>query len=195
MAVCMAVGFLGLLATALSFAAETKRIKRSQILYTSSSECTHPRSPALALGLMAVVALVKAQIIINVATGCLCYRRGPNQSNCSWTVALFCSVVSWFTFVTAVILLLFGAALNDETGEESKYQGHYVCYVLGPGVFTAAAILSLATVVLGILSFVMVQSAKNRGDSWIQPAPAVQPGIAIGQPQFPQQRYQDPVFV
>lgn len=93
-----------------------------------------------------------------------------------------------FQFVTAVLLLLFGAALNDETSEESKkYPGNYSCYVLKPGVFAAAAILSLATVVLGILSFVMVQPAKNRGDSWAQLG-AVQPGIATGQPQFPQQR-------
>ncbi|KAK1390967.1 hypothetical protein POM88_019145 [Heracleum sosnowskyi] len=127
-------------------------LQRSQILYESPSECTHPSSSALALGLIAVV----------------------------WTVALFCSVVSWFTFVTAVLILLSGAALNDENSEESKYQGHYSCYVLKRGVFAAAAILSLATVVLGILSFVMVQSAQNRGDSWARPAAAVQ-SIAMGQ--------------
>lgn len=80
---CVTVGFLGLLATALSFAPGAKRIKRSRILYDyeSPSECTHSKSPTQALGLIAIVSPVKAQTIINVATSCLCYRRGPYQSD------------------------------------------------------------------------------------------------------------------
>ncbi|KAK1390960.1 hypothetical protein POM88_019138 [Heracleum sosnowskyi] len=48
-------------------------------------------------------------------------------------------------------MLLSGAALNDENGEESKYQGNYSCY-----------------------------SAKNRGDPWPRPAAAVQPDWFLG---------------
>ncbi|KAL8127647.1 protein VASCULATURE COMPLEXITY AND CONNECTIVITY-like [Apium graveolens] len=198
LSVCITVGFLGLAATALSFLAEAKRIKMSQVLDSdsSSSDCTHPRSPALALGLIAAVVLVMAQVIIDGATGSLSRRRVPYQSESSWMVARFCSGVSWLTFLVAFLLLLRGAVLSDKNGEHAKYlyYGNYSCYVIKPGVFAAAAILSLTTVVLGILSYVTVQSAKNRGDSRSGPSAAGQPGIVMGQPQFPQQRSQDPVL-
>lgn len=84
--------------------------------------------------------------------------------------------------VTAVLMLLFGAAFNDENSEQTKYYDDYFCYVLKPRICSAAAIVSLSTVVLDILSYVTVQSAKNRSDS------RAQPGIATGQPQCPQQR-------
>ncbi|KAL8110248.1 hypothetical protein AgCh_026099 [Apium graveolens] len=132
----------------------------------SSSDCTHSRSPALALGLIAAGALVMAQTIIDVAAGSLSRRRVPYQSDCSWMVAQFCSGVSWLTFLVAFLLLLRGAVLNNKNGEHAKYMyyDNYSYYVIKPIVFAAAAILSLTTVILGILSYVMVQSAKNRGD-------------------------------
>uniref|UniRef100_A0A5B6ZRW9 Transmembrane protein n=1 Tax=Davidia involucrata TaxID=16924 RepID=A0A5B6ZRW9_DAVIN len=192
--VCTVAGFLGLLAAALGFAAEAKRIKGSQV-QALSPVCVYPRSPALALGLTAAVALMIAQIIINVASGCICCRRGPRQSNSNWTLALVCFVVSWFTFVIAFLLLLTGAALNDQHGEENMYFGNYYCYVVKPGVFAGAAVLSLASVVLGIIYYLTLTSAKNENDPWGGPAPPNQSGIAMGQPQFPPQNTQDPVFV
>lgn len=191
--VCIVVGFLGLLAAALGFAAEAKRIKGNQVKFTTPSECIYPRSSALALGLVAAVALMIAQIIINVATGCICCRRGPHQLNSNRTLALICFVVSWFTFVLAFLLLLTGAALNDQHGEENMYFGNYYCYVVKPGVFAGAGLLSLASVVLGILYYITLISTKNGSDPW--PGPANQPGIAMGQPHFPLQSSQDPVFV
>lgn len=185
--VVLIVGFLGLLATALCFAAEAKRIKESQIRYTSSYECTYPGSSALTLGLTAVIVLSIAQTIIIVTTACLCFRGEPYQSNCSWTAALLCTALSWFTYVVAVFILT-SAVFNDENG-------HHFCYVVKPGLFATAAFLSLCAVVFGILSYITVQSAKNRGDPWARPAATEQPGIAMGQPQFPQQTSQEPVFV
>lgn len=72
-----------------------KAFQGSQVEFTSPSECVYPRSPALGLGLTAAVALMVAQIIVNVATGCICCRKGPHQSNSNWTLALVCFVVSW----------------------------------------------------------------------------------------------------
>ncbi|PIN03641.1 hypothetical protein CDL12_23841 [Handroanthus impetiginosus] len=141
-----------------------------------------------------------AQIIINVATGCICCRKGPHQSNSNWTLALVCFVVSWFTFVIAFLLLLTGAALNDQHGEESLYFGNYYCYVVKPGVFAGAAVLSLASVVLGIIYYLTLISEKNRNDPWVASVPSSQGGIAMGQPQFPNppppsENVQGPVFV
>ncbi|RVX01753.1 hypothetical protein CK203_024356 [Vitis vinifera] len=106
-----------------------------------------------------------------------------------------------FTFVIAFLLLLTGAALNDQHGEESMYFGNYYCYVVKPGVFAGAAVLSLASVTLGILYYLTLSSAKERNDPWPGPVAPNQAqvggGIAMGQPQFPPQNppNQDPVFV
>ncbi|XP_024961774.1 uncharacterized protein LOC112502165 [Cynara cardunculus var. scolymus] len=190
--VCAVVGFLGLLSALLAFVAEAKRIKGSQVTFSSPSECVYPRSPALALGLTAAVSLMIAQVIINVATGCICCTRaGPHQSTSNWTIALVCFVVSWFTFVIAFLLLLTGAALNDQHGEENMYFGSYYCYVVKPGVFAGAAGLSLASVILGIVYYLSLTSTKVNRNETIWHAPA-QTGIVMGQPQQPSQ---DPVFV
>lgn len=99
-----------------------------------------------------------------------------------------------FTFVIAFLLLLTGAALNDQHGEENLYFGNYYCYVVKPGVFAGAAVLSLASVVLGIIYYITLTTTKNGNDPWVAASvpPTSQGGIAMGQPQFPPQ---DPVFV
>ncbi|KAL6503981.1 hypothetical protein OROGR_025904 [Orobanche gracilis] len=159
-----------------------------QVKFTSPDECAYPGSPALGLGLTAAVALMIAQIIINVATGCICCRKGPHQSNSSWTLALICFVVSWFTFVVAFLLFLTGAALNDQRGEENFYLGYYYCYVVKPGVFAGASVLSIASVVLGIVYYLTLKTREKNGNH-------NQGGIAItAQPQYPS-RQQDPIFV
>ncbi|KAK9192801.1 hypothetical protein WN944_003494 [Citrus x changshan-huyou] len=173
----------------------------SQVQITSPTQCSYPRSPALGLGLTAALSLLVAQVTINVATGCICCRRGPHPSNSNWTIALvffldacvdFGSTL--FTFVIAFLLLLTGAALNDQHGEESMYFGNYYCYVVKPGVFAGGAVLSLASVTLGILYYLTLHSAKNSG-LWGNSSVPQEGGIAMGQPQFPPQRTQEPVFV
>ncbi|XP_051143236.1 protein VASCULATURE COMPLEXITY AND CONNECTIVITY [Andrographis paniculata] len=200
--VCCAVGFLGLLSAATGFAAEATRVKGNQVEYPSTMECIYPRSPAMALGLTAAVALIVAQAIINITTGCVCCRKGPHQSNSNWTLALVCFVVSWFTCIIAFLLLLTGAALNDQHGDESLYLGGYYCYVVKPGVFAGAAILSLASVSLGLIYYLIMTGEKNRANPWpAAPFPSPpQANIAMGQPQFPPQNpqghpAQGPVFV
>ncbi|KAI3411297.1 uncharacterized protein J3R85_018188 [Psidium guajava] len=189
------VGFFGLLSAATAFAAEATRIKASEVQLISPTQCEYPRSPALALGLVSVLALVIAQVIINMATGCICCRN-PHPSNSSGTIAVICFVVSWCTFVTAFLLLLAAAALNDRHGEENMYFGYYYCYVVKPGVFAGGALLSLATVTLGMISYLILTSAKNSTDQGCGNAPVSnQGGVAMGHPQFPPQTVADPVFV
>ncbi|XP_062145593.1 uncharacterized protein LOC133853530 isoform X2 [Alnus glutinosa] len=152
----------------------------------------------MALGSIAALALMIAQIIINASTGCMCCKRSPHPSNSNWRIALVCFVLSWFTFVIAFLLLLTGAALNDQHGEESMYFGNYSCYVVKPGVFAGGALLSLASVILGLIYYLSMTSAKNSNEPLGNPSvpnQGVQGGIAMGQPQFPPQSTQDPVFV
>lgn len=100
-----------------------------------------------------------------------------------------------FSFVIAFLLLLTGSALNDRHGVESMYFGNYYCYVVKPGVFAGGAVLSLASVTLGIFYYLTLNSAKNSNNNPC--GNSVQgPAIAMGQPQFPpQNNAQDPVFV
>lgn len=107
-----------------------------------------------------------------------------------WLISCSCR----FTFVIAFLLLLTGAALNDQHGEESMYFGNYYCYVVKPGVFAGGAVLSLASVTLGILYYLTLHSAKNSG-LWGNSSVPQEGGIAMGQPQFLPQRTQEPVFV
>uniref|UniRef100_A0A7N1A8C9 Uncharacterized protein n=1 Tax=Kalanchoe fedtschenkoi TaxID=63787 RepID=A0A7N1A8C9_KALFE len=192
--VCGVVAVLGLLSAATGFGAEVKRIKGSQVDISSTPDrCIYPRSPALALGVTAALALGIAHAIINVETGCGCCRRGPRPSGSSWTLALLCFSVSWFTFVIAFLLLLTGAALNDEHGEDSLVFGTYYCYVVKPGVFAGGALLSLASVLLGLVYYITLSMAKNTSTTHVSGAPN-QSGIALAQPQYPPSG-QDPVFV
>ena len=100
-----------------------------------------------------------------------------------------------FTFVIAFLLLLTGSALNDQHGEESVYFGNYYCYVVKPGVFAGGAVLAVASVILGILYYLTLNTTKNTNGPWGNAPIPNQSGIAMGQPQFPPQSSQDPVFV
>ncbi|URE37201.1 hypothetical protein MUK42_08086 [Musa troglodytarum] len=162
--ICAAVSFLGLLSAALGFAAEATRIRVSDVQTSTLGQCTYPRSPSLALGLLAAVALMIAQAIISTVAG--------------------------VTFIIALVLLLSGAALNDKWGLERAYFGKY-CYVVESGVFTGGAVLSLASVALGIVYYVSSTLPKN-----IQVSnPQQNQGISLGHSNIPLGTRTTPVFV
>ncbi|KMT16729.1 hypothetical protein BVRB_3g050120 [Beta vulgaris subsp. vulgaris] len=190
--ICIVVGFLGLLAAVLGFAAEGKRIKASEVSEIQPGLCSYPRSPAYALGIIAALSLLVAHIVINVASGCICCRRNPYTSATHWTLSLVCFIMSWFTFVVAFLLLLGGAALNDQHGVENEYFSYYYCYVVKPGVFAVSAALCLASVTLGIFYYLTISSGKET--PFGGPAAPNQTGIAMGQAQVPPTSH-DPVFV
>lgn len=90
------------------------------------------------------------------------------------------------------LLLLTGAALNDEHGEESMYFGSYYCYVVKPGVFAVGAVLSLISVSFGIIYYLLTLT-QAKSSLHVPSHSQGQGGVAMqGQPQFPPQ---DPVFV
>ncbi|URD92422.1 hypothetical protein MUK42_01281 [Musa troglodytarum] len=190
-AVCVAVGFLGLLSAALAFAAEATRIKVSDVQRTAGGDCAYPGSPALALGLISALALMMAQAIINILAGCICCKKHPHPSGTNRTVGLISFIASWVSFIIAFLLLLTGAALNDQQGQERMmYFGDY-CYVVKPGVFAGGAVLSLASVALGILFYA---SLSSKNSSTLQQNQGQ--GVAMGWPGHPQVPPQaTPVFV
>lgn len=131
-----------------------------------------------------------AQSIINTVAGCICCKRHPVPSDTNWSVALISFIISWCTFIIAFLLLLTGAALNDQRGEENMYFGSF-CYVVKPGVFSGGAVLALASVALAIVYYVALSSSKGPPPTFATPQ---NHGIAMGQPVIPQQS-SEPVFV
>jgi Protein of unknown function (DUF1218) len=96
------------------------------------------------------------------------------------------------TFIISFLLLLTGAALNVQRGQESMYFGGY-CYVVKPGVFSGGAVLSLASVALGIVYYVALSSSK-----FLQPGGPQQQGpqgIVMAQPVVVPPQSSQPVFV
>lgn len=90
------------------------------------------------------------------------------------------------TFVLGSVALFFGVALNEGHWEEEGSE----CYLVRPMVFIRAAVLSLASVILGIFYFIIISSAKN-----MEPGGTHQTqDIALAQPQFTPQNTQ-PVFI
>ncbi|KAK6129404.1 hypothetical protein DH2020_036856 [Rehmannia glutinosa] len=176
---CCVVGFLGILSAATGFVAEAKRIKGDQVKRLSPSECIYPASPAGYLGVISAFSLLVAHFIIGIGTGCTCSSIGEHQSNTSWTLlALICCVVSRLAFYAAFLLLLVGALLQQ------RHNGNYYCVIAKHGVFTAGAALSLVSVILGIIYYLMLMATENSRNA-ISPG-----GIAMGQPQFPYMRRQ-----
>ncbi|KAG0459284.1 hypothetical protein HPP92_022412 [Vanilla planifolia] len=158
--VCCIVGFLGLLSAVLGFAAEATRIKADDVVRSNLGDCIYPKSPALYLGLLSAVSIAIAQGVINFVAGCICCKRKAGHPDSQWTVALISFTLSWVAFIIAFLLLLTGAALNDQSGMEKMYLGDY-CYVVKPGVFSGGAVLSLASVFLGIYYYVALQAPKG----------------------------------
>ncbi|KAJ8490239.1 hypothetical protein OPV22_011960 [Ensete ventricosum] len=73
-------------------------------------------------------------------------------------------------------------------GKGTKYFGGDDCYVVKPGVFSGGAVLSLASVALGIMYYVALLS--KTAQAW---DPQQNEGIAMGHPRVPAQA--TPVFV
>ncbi|KAL9225082.1 hypothetical protein vseg_001047 [Gypsophila vaccaria] len=191
--VCGGVVFLGLVSTLLGFVSEAKRTKESQVKMVSADGCTYPRSPAYGLGITAAFCLLLSHIIITVEAGCLCCRRHVYTSTIHWVLSILCYIVSWFTFVVAFLLLLGGAALNDNHEAEQTYGGFYQCYIVASGVFAVASVLAFASVTLSILYYLTISSAKTVDSPFSSTTPN-QGGIAMGHPQVPPISH-DPVFV
>ncbi|KFK25935.1 hypothetical protein AALP_AA8G182200 [Arabis alpina] len=190
---CGVLTLLALLSAVTAFAAEATRVKRSQVKFVKSdslTKCSYSRSPAFDLGFTSALFLMMAQIIVSIASGCICCRKGPAPSRSNWVIAVICFIISWFTFIVAFLVLLTGAALNDEHREETMYAGTYFCYIVKPGVFSIGSVLSLVTIALGIVYYLCLNSSKHNFAATTNQGG----GIAMGQPQIPE-RVEDPVFV
>ncbi|XP_044962685.1 uncharacterized protein LOC123415692 [Hordeum vulgare subsp. vulgare] len=189
--VCSVVGSIGVLSAILGFSAEGTKLTISDV-YVGGGLCLYPQNPALGLGVCAAIFLIVAQIILAGFGGCCgCCKSRAIPSETSRIIGVVCAVFSWITAIIAFALLATGAAWNATGTRDSSVFG--LCYVLKDGIFAGGAVLTLVATALGVTSSVMLRG---------QPAAAAAPpavlkegeqmsagvaGIAMGQPQLPQQ--------
>ncbi|KAI3913725.1 hypothetical protein MKW98_011786, partial [Papaver atlanticum] len=187
--ICIGVCFLGVTAAALGFAAESKRIKESEINFFAPGKCAYPRTPAFALGLTAFVVLIVTHGIINASAGCMYC----NKLSSAWVT--FCAVFSWLMSTLASIQLLAGSILNDRHTMDEMYSVDFCYEVLRPWIFAKGAILGLISVTFGVLYYLNISSIKDRNQMGTPVNTDNHGNIAMTQPQVPAQMSLQPVFV
>ncbi|URD94543.1 hypothetical protein MUK42_30883, partial [Musa troglodytarum] len=161
-------------------------VQASEVEAAAGGECIYRNSPALALGLISTLALMIAQAIINSVAGCICFKKHAQPSGSNRTVSFCIKVDLNHLFIVKYNIICSGAAFNEQRGKEGKSFCGGDCYVVKPGVFTGGALLSLASVALGIIYHVALLSKTAR--AW---DPQQNEGIAMG--RVPAQA--TPVFV
>ncbi|GJS36024.1 protein modifying wall lignin-1 [Tanacetum coccineum] len=159
--VCIILAVLGIAAAIAGFAAESTKVKRSQltVVYVGYiPNCEHPNSPAMGLAIVAAVAIVLARAVITSATGgcCSCCRSISLP-----ILARICIVISWITSLVAIFLFIQGARLSSLKGVEIGIDGEYHCYTVRPGIFLGAGIMGLVSVLLAIVYYLNYVSAKQ----------------------------------
>lgn len=100
------------------------------------------------------------------------------------------SDVRRFTSAVAFFLLVTAAAMNERHGEDSSNFRNYYCYLVKPGVFAGGAALSLVSIILGMLYYLILNSPQENDATVLR-----QGGIASGLSETNTKRSQDPVFV
>ncbi|XBJ10669.1 hypothetical protein VPH35_015487 [Triticum aestivum] len=158
------VALFGVASAVLGFIAEGTKLTRNDI-EVYSNECVYPDNPAYALGLLAALLLLLAQITVSAVGGCCgrCMPRGGGFSRSKAVAkskraigAALC-VLSWITALIAERFFLVGAAANiPMTRQTSQGRG---CHSIKDGVFMMGAILSIVATVLGIISYIMLYAA------------------------------------
>ncbi|KAK9067996.1 hypothetical protein SSX86_012107 [Deinandra increscens subsp. villosa] len=151
------VAALGIAVAVAGFRAEATKVKKNEptlVWVGLEPECEYPSSPAMGLAIAATVVLVIARAIITSTTGgccSCCVRSIPNgpKKNCGRV----CIVISWITSSIAVILFLVGAKLSSQNSAATMIDGEYVCYTVRSGLFSAAGIIGLVSMLLGLVYY------------------------------------------
>ncbi|XP_021850021.2 uncharacterized protein [Spinacia oleracea] len=147
--VYVVVGFLGLAAAALAFAAEATKIKISDITVTEPGKCEYPNNPADILGYVAASLTLINQIIVSIVGRCTCWQRNGSKTSNTQHPAVPFFIISWVGSIIGIGLLLYGANLSTR---QEFLASKGVCYALKSGVFAAGGVMTTVACILGIFS-------------------------------------------
>ncbi|KAI4373268.1 hypothetical protein MLD38_011409 [Melastoma candidum] len=156
-----------LLAFLLAVGAERRRSKAVEQpdQYDERTYCLYDTDASTVYGMSALGILLVSQVLVTLATRCLCFGRGlmSGTSLTSWTIFFF--IFSWVSFLGAEACLLAGSVRN---AYHTKYRGvfggnHLSCATLRKGVFAAGAALTLLSLVGSVLYYCVHSKADTGG--------------------------------
>ncbi|CAM8900319.1 hypothetical protein QQ045_010104 [Rhodiola kirilowii] len=161
--VLVLVFLFDLIAFGLAVAAERRR-STATVLKNANNEayCQYDSDISTGFGVGAFLFLLASQVLIMVASRCLCCGKGlsPGGSR-AWAVILF--VICWITFLVAEICLLAGSVRN---AYHTKYRTLWStnnppsCEILRKGVFGAGAAFIVFTGIVSELYYVSFSRAN-----------------------------------
>ncbi|GLU23044.1 hypothetical protein SLE2022_390770 [Rubroshorea leprosula] len=154
----VAVFVIDLIAFALAVAAEQRRSTASVQNDGTGRHCVYDKDIATSLGVVSLLFLLVSQLLIMVATRCLCCGRAMRPSGSrAWAIVLF--ITSWVFFFLAEVCLLAGSVRN---ARHTKYLGSKIsCQVLRRGVFGAGAAFIVLTGIVSELYYVSYSKAND----------------------------------
>ncbi|KAF5473123.1 hypothetical protein F2P56_009761, partial [Juglans regia] len=153
---------LDLIAFALAVAAEQRRTKGKQTTDETRNYCVYDSDIATGLGVGSFLFLMASQVLIVVASRCLCCGKALRPSAPrAWAICLF--ITCWVTFVIAEACLLAGSVRN---AYHTKYTTKLTdnppsCEMLRRGIFGAGAAFVVLTGVFSELYYVSYSKAND----------------------------------
>ncbi|KAI3697984.1 hypothetical protein L6452_31093 [Arctium lappa] len=144
-----------LVAFGLAVAAEQRRASAKIAEDATSQYCVYESDKATGLGVGAVLTLLATQLLIMIATRCLCCGRALSPGR-SRALAITYFITCWVTFIIAEVCLLAGSIRN---AYHTKYRTVLLsdppsCETLRKGVFGAGAAFVVLTGVVSELYYV-----------------------------------------
>ncbi|GLT75105.1 hypothetical protein SLA2020_468550 [Shorea laevis] len=160
----VAVFVIDLIAFALAVAAEQRR--STATVDATGSYCVYDKDIATSLGVGSLLFLLVSQLLIMVASRCLCCGRAMRPSGSrAWAIVLF--ITSWVFFFIAEVCLLAGSVRNAY--HTKYYLGKKMsCQVLRRGVFGAGAAFIVLTGIVSELYYVSYSKANDGQATYVR---------------------------
>ncbi|XP_023542784.1 uncharacterized protein LOC111802591 [Cucurbita pepo subsp. pepo] len=167
MLVVVVVFVLDLVAFALAVAAEQRRTTATVVQSGNSKFCAYDSDIATGLGVGSLLVLFATQVIVMVASRCLCCGKALRPSGSrAWAITLF--ITCWVCFLIAEICLLAASVRNAyHTKYVSSIMNERIsCKMLRRGVFGAGAAFIVFTCVASELFYISFSKAHNQTSSF-----------------------------
>lgn len=151
---------LDLIAFSLAVAAEQRRSSAKVINTGISLDCQYDSNVATGLGAGAFVFLLASQLLVMLASRCLCCGGGlrPGGSR-AWAIMLF--IACWVVFFIAEVCLLVGSVQNAYHTKYVSGLSNDSCRTLRKGVFGAGAAFIVFTGILSELYYASYSKASK----------------------------------
>ncbi|EOY28321.1 hypothetical protein QUC31_012974 [Theobroma cacao] len=152
---------IDLIAFGLAVAAEQRRSTAAVANDGNESYCVYDKDIATGLGVGSFLFLLLSQILIMVASRCLCCGKAMRPSGSrAWAIVLF--ITCWVFFFIAEVCLLLGSVRNAyHTKYKNLLNNPPTCATLRKGVFGAGAAFVFLTAIVSELFYVSYSKANE----------------------------------